>query len=83
MFTPNVACIGVYLNNWFSTFIGWPSRFSSMTRRIPERSLSSRTQAPVATHQAMSPGILACHLAPQNWRVAGAPVVPGAGDRCA
>ena len=45
IFTPKVDCMAVYLKSWLSTFLGWASRFSSITRRMPLRSDSSRTQA--------------------------------------
>ncbi len=42
MLMPKLVCIWVWRNNWFSTTSGVASRLSSMTMRIPERSLSSR-----------------------------------------
>ena len=42
MLTPKVVCKAVCLKRLLSTFIGWASRFSSMTMRMPERSDSSR-----------------------------------------
>ena len=39
---PKVVCNWVNRNSWFSTTSGVASRFSSMTMRMPERSLSSR-----------------------------------------
>src|SRR2546430_789797 len=38
MLAPKVLCIAVYLNSWFNTFLGCPSRFNSITRRISDRS---------------------------------------------
>ena len=42
MLTPKLTCSWVKRNNWFSTTSGVASRFSSITMRMPERSLSSR-----------------------------------------
>ena len=42
MLMPNAVCIAVNLYNWLRTVRGLASRFSSITRRIPWRSDSSR-----------------------------------------
>ncbi|OPY29311.1 MAG: hypothetical protein A4E31_00680 [Methanomassiliicoccales archaeon PtaU1.Bin030] len=42
LMTPKVTCIWVWVNSWLRTISSMASRRSSMTTRMPSRSLSSR-----------------------------------------